>query len=466
MPLFRRGSNNPLTEELLDCDGRQLFVELQYQMDIPFFTPSTRRFDLRPAHVLPYYKPSQQRHFVERAYRSRGSVLVSKILIHPLCHAWHHSFRDFQDADEAMWFALKEFRGNDLEQFQEEVNTLCQFNAKSHPHLETLVAAINYPGTQFLIFPWSTCDLGRCWEYVRRKPDVNDAELVRWIAHQTLMLVHAIRSIRDLDGDGGVLEGGVEVGFRGRESDTTSKYRPPELDYVGGEMHSASDMWSLGCVLLEMANWLVGGLELLQDMETKRATPHSRAMGSDFDQFFEWVYVEGAECFTIRVKEAVTQGIDTLRSHERCSQFVCDLLNVVEDHMLVVEPDSRLSASLLERKMVMLDDKCRNAEAYCVGRHQDKKRDARKPSLWAREFKTDMVPALMQEEYCKRVYLNERLTDHLIHTELQYHELGSGVDKRHHVIFEARIHRLKSMIPSLGMEALLWQQQIVDEFDT
>jgi serine/threonine protein kinase len=86
----------------------------------------------------------------------------------------------------------------------------------------------------------------------------------------------------------------------------TPKYRPPECDYMNGKISRTFDIWTLGCMFLEMLTWLLGGYELLQEMESERMTWSIRS-GYESDEYFEWVYVEDPGYYAIRVKEAVTR---------------------------------------------------------------------------------------------------------------------------------------------------------------
>ncbi|KAI3321996.1 kinase-like domain-containing protein, partial [Xylariaceae sp. AK1471] len=349
-PLFRSGSRERLPDEILDFDGRFMFCKQQYNMIIPFFDRNTQPYDLDGNHVLPYYRPSQTGVFAEFAHSSGGFASVSKILIHPLCHAFHGLFDDIQGPGEEMFFALKELRQNDPEGFQKEVEMLQRFNGAAHDHLVTLLAAFNYRNRRFLIFPWATCDLGRYWELVNPRPARTDARMVRWICYQAWKLVEAVKCIHLSPENDRTPETERQYGRHGdlkpenilwykensgfgklvisdmglsrthrfvsrsyvpnRKVPASPKYRPPECDYINGVMSRTFDIWTLGCIFLEMLCWLLGDFELLQQMEDERMTPSIR--GQDSDEYFEWVYVQDLGWYTIRLKTAVTQ-VSSLR---------------------------------------------------------------------------------------------------------------------------------------------------------
>jgi len=49
-------------------------------------------------------------------------------------------------------------------------------------------------------------------------------------------------------------------------------YRPPECDISGGTISRAYDIWTLGCLFLELLTWLLGGQDLLKIFNQNRNT--------------------------------------------------------------------------------------------------------------------------------------------------------------------------------------------------
>ncbi|KAI0185424.1 kinase-like domain-containing protein [Xylaria flabelliformis] len=366
-----------------------------------------------------------------------GFGMVTKISIHPLCHNFRSAFRAL-DVSEInlqlhirkteltgflqMFFALKQFHENDPASFEREIKMLQRFNRTRHPHIVTLLAAYTHCGKNYLIFPWATHDLQMYWEKVRPTPDAGDVKLVRWICHQAWKLVQAISRIHELDEDAKIPE---EERLYGRHGDlkpenilwyksrqgfgklviadmglskthryhtktyapkqkvpATARYRPPELDYEDGLLGRAFDIWTLGCIFLEMMNWLHGGYAQLAEMEDKMTT--RSIQGYDCNEYFEWVYVTDRRFSTVRVKEVVTECIKTLRRES--SQFVHDFLDIIEYRMLVVDRNERAPAGGLVHEMEKLHRKC-DADDYCVQKEKREPCDALKPVLQERVFK-------------------------------------------------------------------------------
>lgn len=243
-----------------------------------------------------------------------------------------------------MFFAFKQLVDNDPVSFRREVEMLRKFNSTKHPHIVTLLAAFTRLEKNYLIFPWATHDLRVYWEKVRPTPDARDVNLVQWICHQAWMLVEAVSCIHLLHEKGEIPE---EERLYGRHGDlkpdnilwyesrtdfgklvitdmglskihrfvsrtyvphkviATPRYRPPEVDCEGGLMGRTFDIWTLGCIFLELLSWLHGGYAQLVQMTEKMMTPSIR--GYDSEEYFEWVYVEDAEYYAIRVKNVVTE---------------------------------------------------------------------------------------------------------------------------------------------------------------
>lgn len=249
-----------------------------------------------------------------------------------------------QEPDDDMFFALKQLELNDPISFRREVEMLQKFNSTKHPHIVTFLASFTRLNKNYLIFPWATHDLRVYWEKVRPMPDAGDVDLVQWICHQAWMLVEAVSRIHLLDEEREIPEKERLYGRHGDlkpenilwyESRTgfgklviadmglskthrfvsrtyvphrviaTPRYRPPEADYQDGVMGRTFDIWTLGCTFLELLSWLHGGYEQLSEMFDSMMTPSIR--GYDSEEYFEWVYVEDAEYYTIRVKEVVTE---------------------------------------------------------------------------------------------------------------------------------------------------------------
>jgi serine/threonine protein kinase len=85
----------------------------------------------------------------------------------------------------------------------------------------------------------------------------------------------------------------------------TPAYRPPECDIdLPKPISRLSDIWNLGCLLLEMACWILGGKDELTRFHSIR-TVVSAATGAASSVYFEVKQTEGKN-FEFRIKREVT----------------------------------------------------------------------------------------------------------------------------------------------------------------
>lgn len=81
-------------------------------------------------------------------------------------------------------------------------------------------------------------------------------------------------------------------------------YRPPECDLEGAVVGPSYDIWTLGCLYLELITWQLGGAKLLREFRENRMI-HDPLRLQSTDTFFEIVYCEGINKLGAMVKPAV-----------------------------------------------------------------------------------------------------------------------------------------------------------------
>ncbi|OTA57628.1 hypothetical protein K449DRAFT_335224 [Hypoxylon sp. EC38] len=147
----------------------------------------------------------------------------------------------------------------------------------------------------------------------------------------------------------------------------TPGFRPPECDMKDGRISRAFDVWTLGCLFLDLLTWLVGGEKLRLRFEEERMTPYIN--GFDTPIYFEVVITEDGEPAYI-VKEEVKRWFAELHRNDHCTQFVHDFLDLIEGKMLIVETDVRKRARTKEllQRLQTFHSLChgQDAQAYCV----------------------------------------------------------------------------------------------------
>ncbi|KAI1331993.1 kinase-like domain-containing protein [Xylariaceae sp. FL0255] len=231
---------------------------------------------------------------------------------------------------------------------------LRQYSGRTHSHLVSLFAAYSLNRKHYLIFPWATCDLLCYWEKKVPNPDSKNLITVRWISYQLWMLVQAVRCIhagsktlqnsddQDRYGRHGDLKPENILWFQANDPlgrlvitdmglgemhrfvsrsnvpnrglPTTPKYRPPECDRNNDVINRSFDIWTLGCIFLEMTSWLIGGWKLIQDMEEDRFKENR----GHVETAEYWKWMEGRNSDAV-LKDAVHQ----VSPPNPCSMYQC-----------------------------------------------------------------------------------------------------------------------------------------------
>lgn len=149
------------------------------------------------------------------------------------------------------------------------------------------------------------------------------------------------------------------------------EYRPPECDIEGEADSRSCDVWALGCLYLDLLTWLLGGPKLLVVFRTYRTTIDVNGMQAEvfFDLRKEQWDNKPYASYVAQVKSQVTEWIRKLRHHQRSSQFIRDILFIIEDCMLVVidSRNIRDSPGTLTKLFEDIALRCKG-EAYCTDR--------------------------------------------------------------------------------------------------
>ncbi|KAK0648503.1 kinase-like domain-containing protein [Cercophora newfieldiana] len=126
----------------------------------------------------------------------------------------------------------------------------------------------------------------------------------------------------------------------------TKTYAPPEIEWGLYECSRSFDIWSLGCVFLEFLCWLVQGdsgdtnpVDVFQQ-ERYLNDSNKSLEGTLQDTFYQIIGIEGRKETRVEINPAVKELIVSLKKSPKSSAFVNDVLDIILDHMLVVEPKS------------------------------------------------------------------------------------------------------------------------------
>ncbi|KAH6693018.1 kinase domain-containing protein [Verticillium dahliae] len=314
----------------------------------------------------------------------------------------------FSDLDlKAEFVAVKKLRGGREDKFrqaQREADQLRLFDGQLHPHLVTLLATYEIEGEYFFLFPFAEYDLQDLWDKEAQPKDMQDAATVRWLSRQICGLVGAMAQIHEprkiapgkYGRHGDIKPDNIlcyrthrsygwhlvisDLGVSALNSENSRsnvpgeaiseipEYRPPECDVRGGSINRLFDVWTMGCLIFEMLAQVVGGRTLRDEFDHKRTT-FFMIGGGRKNVFYDLVELEGGS-FRQSVKAEVLQCFDTLRADDRSSQYIRDVLTVIEDQMMVILRKDRTLVRSTSNELVKifdhLHDKCQRDEEYCV----------------------------------------------------------------------------------------------------
>ncbi|RSL89803.1 hypothetical protein CDV31_015805 [Fusarium ambrosium] len=263
------------------------FLEWQWVILAPFFS---REKDGKPMIVmlpdeatLPFVRSN------EVAGHGGPFSTVSKTFIHPD----HHDLKDRDDTP----FAIKKFKSARQTQ---------------NRHLMSVLGGFCQRNDSCLIFDWADSDLSKYW-MTHKSPDFN-YDTVLWVVEQCAGLASGLRLVQQ-HGNGiqempelgrsgsepprprmhsrhggikpetilwfndGTKGGTLKIAYFGLTELSTRGnifnpcYRPPEGGLRDGKIRPSYDIWSMGCLYLELLAWLLGGWSLVRDMDIAREDP-------------------------------------------------------------------------------------------------------------------------------------------------------------------------------------------------
>ncbi|KAI1120764.1 kinase-like domain-containing protein [Nemania abortiva] len=362
-----------------------LFYNYQPIFFVPFFDIKGEKlfnYSFDKAIILPW---------LECELKTRGgNGTVHKVEIHQS----HHNFQGDQPPNEPLYFALKEIPTSDVETYEQELVALEKSCAQmqKETHLIKLLLTFRHGHKYYFLFEWAD---GTLWDYWNMYPKGRDDAMVDsvWLAEQCLGLATAVKRIHGLatwqkerrknssslgvttederewgrHGDikphnilwfssyrkEGCLLVLSDLGLtryhssvtRSRVSPTsldgcTELYRPPEMDMPGDHVCPKYDVWSLGCVFLELCTWWLRGLKSVKDFESQRATPDSPDEIFEEPKYFSITTTNGY-VKPPQVKGAVLKWIKELRSCAKDDLFAEEMLDLIENEMLIVDKRSR-----------------------------------------------------------------------------------------------------------------------------
>ncbi|KAI1260941.1 kinase-like domain-containing protein [Xylariaceae sp. FL1019] len=404
--------------------------QMQWHLDVPCLGMGpdlvAKHFDFPVEKVLPWIKEATdtRNHTDKTAIRQSGGYSqVQRVYIHPD----YHDFRDILRkigllSSSSNYFALKVLNPESDKEldgmYRNEIQHLTNFNGTSSRHLVTLLTSFTHREKRHFLFPWATCDLFTYWDRQQSQPQ--NLESVRWFSRQLLGLVDAVKTIHwpahiqhaygrhgDLKPDNilwyqqyendprGILvvsDMGFTVIHRtySRSKDCAAEvarapdYHPPELDTKDVDVSRKYDVWTLGCIFLEMLTWFLGESHDRNKFKLSRTEIDFKLRGPTYT-FFQLVHsndhqieakvkqsvliVSSASVFSLVLEDAdcCIKCMEEIRRHSNRSQLTDDIVNIIQNRMIIINPSERADMRSLHKDFTDLNDKCQSDSSYCFG---------------------------------------------------------------------------------------------------
>jgi serine/threonine protein kinase len=393
-----------------EYEQRDLFENYQWRFTAPVFGTDKFNRQLHTQQVLPILeiapRPASSGYFGEVTETVMHAEHIDSTAKLPT-FKWPPTNLD-QEGDavqiKAIAIAVKRVKEGDDDRkynraifFDKEVSNLYKLKEtlRNHrsPNLITPIAAYRSGPSRCLLFPWADGgNLAGYWdEYSLQARNRND---VLWQIHQfvglcdALALLHKV-NVRhgdlkpenilwfDRTNNGGTLQI-ADLGlstFHEKEANTmnrkgmptqtpsgTSRYEPPEMDAQRDTEEARSrqyDIWSLGCVVLELLLWLAFSPS---DITTFR---------NNTDYFWQKGRKRGSGRYTVH--EYVVGVMDALDTHFEPGTAYRDLLGLVRDRLLVVNvsadyesvtTDCREIATKVHERFATIHRQCTSNKTY------------------------------------------------------------------------------------------------------
>ncbi|KAK8081322.1 kinase-like domain-containing protein [Apiospora saccharicola] len=433
-----------------DWHSYEYFAQRQWGLLTPYFKHNFhegggaehRKFEDKI--LLPWSKPTPADCLTwNEKDRHRGGYGVVRGVVMPRSS---HNFMPLLKKLELRYngFALKTLQpmdmhtGNDtqLQQlFQHEVKQLNRFGGHSERHLVLLLASFQQNSNLYFLFPHAECDLSRFWTEKQKNPKPG-AGYMKWVSQQLYGLIKAVMRIHSglEDFDRSATLNPSRVMHYGRHGDirpdnilwfrkTTDTfgilvlsdmglstfnrdnsksnqpvknenripvYHPPESVLKDGRINRTFDVWSLGCLFLEIVAWALGGNDYREEFATERTTVSH--FGYEEKVFYEIIKIEpepeGEQkpepIHTVQVKERVVDWISKMHKHENCTAFIHKVLEIIQEHMLVVlSPKNKPRAT--SAKLLPLFEELTNMsnDEYSRGQRDPKPKRGENPRVVA-----------------------------------------------------------------------------------
>ncbi|KAJ3538735.1 hypothetical protein NM208_g5773 [Fusarium decemcellulare] len=369
----------------------RLFLEKQWEVLAPQLSVSGNHIVLDDSCALPITITGP------RNTRGGASSVVKGTI-----HEGHFSGFEIKHKSD-LDIAIKELMSTD-EHSAEEVFEKERLNLKDinkiilHQHLLRTIATCMVCDKYYILFPWAEGgDLNDFWK--RRRNGPGDANLVLWSLKQMMGLVDALRLMHEINHRHGDLKPGnilhfprgnpfchseglqetlviADYGVAKRHEDathmrqdgtntkaTTRAYEAPEAEGPQNDPRSRRyDLWSVGCIFLEFAVWLLYGHDAVRGFASQRMVKGKMNGGHPCFYATE----DNEEQSRAELNEAVNDAVDAIRNDPRCTESTAigDLVDLIPRYLLLIDAEERDTAQRFHERLTSIVSKAEGQSSY------------------------------------------------------------------------------------------------------
>lgn len=332
------------------------FLKKQWMLLAPVFPAGFVKLKLKQEHIFPFT-------FVDKETKEGTFGAVYQVTIHEA-----HQEEPLRKANgELANVAIKELKASSQKgdathkEWEAEAKALEETSSLEHPHVVQARAVISKATRHYFMFPWA--DGGCLRDLYEKCPQPQlEASLIKDIVQQIAGLADALWALHNYKGEGSYRHGDLKpenilifgdstkvgtwkiadmglakhhVAATAARGPTTTRhgtpyYEPPEAYLNTSAARSRLyDVWSMGCITLELIIWLLYGHKEL--VEFIRGMHDSVGNASPY-----WEYDK--ELKLARVHPRVATYIAKIKKEPECrkSTAICDLIQLVETKLLIV----------------------------------------------------------------------------------------------------------------------------------
>ena len=314
---------------------------------------------------------------VEEYIASGGYGDVFRVRIHES----HHAFSPDRNQD----LALKRFGTRDSRDDFDKEQRVCQQLARApHEHLTPFLASWEHGGCFYMLFPYAKSNLN---DFLMKKiSPISKTEKLDWLLEQMRGLAKALDHVHNhltpteqqrrgiehrkrigchhdlkpqnvlVFTDDNILKisdfGLTEVEdkrSRNPGDPYSEKKKPPNADLGygapevvnGAPTSRSSDIWSLGCIYLDLLLWFFGHQDNIEAFRKQRVDPTEQVKSASY-----WRNIPNGNISNDKtvLKSVVVDRVAWLRERAQSKRVFRELVDLVELDMLVPDPEKRFSA--------------------------------------------------------------------------------------------------------------------------